>query len=241
VEPTPLRATSRSTLHRKRDRGSYDRDLIYGVLDEGLICHVGFSDDGSVFVVPATYARMDDRLYHHGAAANAMLRSLASGASACVTVTLLDGLVFSRSAFHHSMNYRSVMLFGSGSKVEDETEKRLAVLAIVDHMASGRRREVRPPTAGELRSTSVVRFPIDEGSAKVRVGGPVEEAEDLELPYWAGQLPLTITANAPIPDVGLPEQVGTPSSLEQYERPRATVTATTIDRPALQEHPAPGG
>ena len=156
-----------------------------------------------------------------------------------MTVTLLDGLVFSRSAFHHSMNYRSVMLFGAGTKVEDETEKRGAVLAIVDHMASGRSLEVRPPTTSELRSTSVVRFPIDEGSAKVRLGGPVEEPEDLALPYWAGQLPLTIKAIAPIPDVGLPEQLGLPPYLEHYERPRSA--GTTPARSAAPEHPAPGG
>lgn len=220
TQHVPLTETPRSTLRRNRGRGSHDRELIYSILDEALVCHVGFIDEGSVVVLPTAYARVDDLLYLHGAAANAMLDRLASGVLACVTVTLLDGLVFSRSAFHHSMNYRSVMLFGAGSKVEDEAEKREAVLAMVDHMAPGRSREVRLPTANELRATSVVRFPITEGSAKVRVGGPAEEQEDLKLPIWAGQLPLAISTGMPIPDSGLPDQLDLPPYVASYERPR---------------------
>jgi uncharacterized protein len=249
MEPKGLRATARSTPRRKRVRGSHDRELIYAILDEGLVCHVGFLDEGSVFVVPTTYARIDSDLYVHGAAANAMLSRLASASASesasesvsasSITVTLLDGLVFSRSAFHHSMNFRSVMLFGTGSKVVDEDEKRSAVLAIVDHMAPGRSRDVRAPTSNELRSTSVVRFPIDEGSAKVRVGGPVEEPEDLDLPCWAGQLPLAVTPKSAIPDSGIPERLPLPAYLRPYVRPRAPTES--IARTHDCERPGPGG
>ncbi|MHB8328473.1 MAG: pyridoxamine 5'-phosphate oxidase family protein [Acidimicrobiales bacterium] len=235
----PVEATPRSTLHRKRDRGSHDRELIYDILDEGLVCHVGFIDEASVVVVPTTYARVDDRLYLHGAAANAMLGRLASGTVACVTVTLLDGLVFSRSAFHHSMNYRSVMLFGQGAKVEDEAEKRAAVLGIIDHMAPGRSGDVRLPSPSELRATSVVRFPISEGSAKIRAGGPIEEHEDLDLPIWAGQLPLAVKASAPVPDSGLPEQLGLPPYVRGYERSRYPSAAPARLSPS--DPPDPGG
>ena len=161
------------------------------------MCHVGFAVDGRAWVMPTTYARVGDAVYLHGAAGNFALRTLAGGAEVCVTVTLLDGLVFAKSAFHHSMNYRSVMLFGQATAVTDPAEKTTALLAIVDHMQAGRSAETRSPTASELRATLVVRLVIDEGSAKVRTGGPIDDPEDSELPYWAGVVPITLVRGAP--------------------------------------------
>src|SRR5207302_5005757 len=160
--------------------------LIHDVLDEGLVCHVGFTGDHGPVVLPMTYVRIDDLLYLHGAAGNDMLRRLARPAEVCVTVTLLDGLVFARSAFHHSMNYRSVVLFGRAERVTDAAEMRTASAALLDHLASGRSQHARPPSDAELRTTLFIRLSIREGSAKVRSGGPLEETGDLELPIWAG-------------------------------------------------------
>ncbi|MEA3078341.1 MAG: uncharacterized protein QOF60_3249 [Actinomycetota bacterium] len=196
-----LRETDRSRVRRKADRARYDFSTVAAILDEALLCHLGFAVDGRPWVVPTTFARVGERLYLHGAAANFALRTLsAGGIEACVTVTLLDGLVLARSAFHHSMNYRSVMLFGSAELVTDGDEKLSALLAIVDHMEPGRSAACRPPTESELRSTLVVRFPIDEGSAKVRTGGPIDDAEDVALPHWAGVIPLALVRGEPVPD-----------------------------------------
>lgn len=199
--PLPLRRTDRSRVRRLADRGTYDGDLVAAVLDEALLCHVGFAVDGRTWVFPTTFARVGDHLYLHGAAGNFGLRALsAGGVEACVTVTLLDGLVLARSAFHHSMNYRSVMLFGSAVAVDDPEEKLAALVAIVDHMEPGRSTATRPPTPEELRATLVVRFPIDEGSAKVRSGGPIDDPDDLSLPHWAGVIPLALVRGEPQPD-----------------------------------------
>jgi nitroimidazol reductase NimA-like FMN-containing flavoprotein (pyridoxamine 5'-phosphate oxidase superfamily) len=198
--PPELPPTDRTSLRRKRERGSHDRDLIDAVLDEGMVCHVGFVADHGPVVLPMTYARSGDIVYLHGAAGNDLLRHLASGAAACLTVTLLDGLVLARSAFHHSMNYRSVALFGTATRVTDLDEVRDASAALLDHIAPGRSREARPPTDAEARQTLVLRFPIVEGSAKVRTGGPIDDVEDLDLPVWAGTLPLRIAADPPIAD-----------------------------------------
>ena len=241
--------STRSTLRRKRERGSHERTTIDAILDEGLVCHVGIyqevrpegsdgsdeSDEaarpresdgsnrsdrphGSVFVVPTAYARVGDAVYLHGAAANRTLRALADGATACLTVTLVDGLVLSRSAFHHSMNYRSVMLFGTAEKVTDPVEKRTAVLAIVEHMVPGRAADTRPPTTTELQATLVVRFPITDGSAKVRRGGPIEEDDDLALGYWAGELPFSLRTMTPVPDAHVPGGAPVPAYLLGYTR-----------------------
>jgi nitroimidazol reductase NimA-like FMN-containing flavoprotein (pyridoxamine 5'-phosphate oxidase superfamily) len=212
ADPTDLTTTARSTLRRKRERGSYDRQLVNALLDEALLCHVGFHHEGATYVVPMTFARSADTLYLHGASANHALKTLATGSEVCVSVTLLDGLVFSRSAFHHSMNYRSIMLFGPARQVEDEAEKREALLAIVDHMARGRASDTRPPSASELRATLVLGFAISEGSVKVRTGGPVEEPEDLTSSVWAGELPIELTTGTPITD----QQVSTASALPSY-------------------------
>ncbi len=219
---TPLLPSDRTRLRRKKERGSHDRALIDAILDEGLICHVGFPDGAATCVLPSAYARIDDHLYLHGAVGNHMLRVLASGAPVCVAVTLLDGLVFARSAFHHSMNFRSVVLFGEAREIVDPDDKRRAVLAIVDHMAPGRSRDARPPTDSELQSTRVVALPIAEGSAKVRTGGPVDEPEDLALAVWGGELPFEVVARTPVPDDGS-EAVPTPGYVADFWEHRRTV------------------
>ena len=200
-----LTPTARGTLRRKRERGSYERALINAVLDEGLVCHVGFAAEHGPVVLPMTYVRIDDDLYLHGAAGNAMLRHLAGDADLCVTVTLLDGLVFARSAFHHSMNYRCVVLFGRAERVTDLAEMSRASAALLDHLAPGRSADARPPTAEELRSTLMIRLEVREGSAKVRTGGPIDDPEDLDLPVWAGEVPIGLCGGSPVshsdPDV----------------------------------------
>ena len=171
---TALSPTSRTRVRRLPRRASYDRDVIHALLDEALVCHVGFVDQQQPFVLPTTYARVGDTVYLHGSAASRMLRRLAEGIPVCVTVTLLDGLVFARSAFHHSMNYRSVVILGVASEVTDGGERLQALEAIVEHMAPGRWAAVRAPNERELKATSVLRLPIVEGSAKVRSGGPID-------------------------------------------------------------------
>jgi nitroimidazol reductase NimA-like FMN-containing flavoprotein (pyridoxamine 5'-phosphate oxidase superfamily) len=192
-----LLRTDRSRARRLADRARYDREAVDAILDEALVCHVGFAVDGRAWVMPTTYARVGDSVYLHGAAGNFALRTLAGGVEVCVTVTLLDGLVFAKSAFHHSMNYRSVMLFGQATAVTEPAEKTTALLAIVDHMQAGRSAETRRPTDSELRATLVVRLVIDEGSAKVRTGGPIDDPEDNELPYWAGVVPIALVRGVP--------------------------------------------
>jgi len=197
-------STARTKVRRLADRGRYDRETIDSILDEGLVCHLGFAVDGQPWVMPTTYARVDDHLYVHGAAANFALKTLASGVEACVTVTLLDGLVLARSAFHHSMNYRSVMLFGRAERVDDPKEQYDSMIAIVEHLVPGRSSDTRLPTPQELRKTLIVRFALDECSAKMRTGGPLDDAEDMALSFWAGVLPLSIVPGAPVPDVEQP-------------------------------------
>jgi nitroimidazol reductase NimA-like FMN-containing flavoprotein (pyridoxamine 5'-phosphate oxidase superfamily) len=192
-----VRQTDRTTLRRRADRGSFDRDLVNAILDEAYIAHVGFVVDGAPRVLPMTYGRDGDVLYLHGAVGNAMLRASA-GTEVCVTVTLLDGLVLARSAFHHSMNYRSCVLLGTAEKVEAEDEKRRAFDVLVEHVVPGRSADARAATPAELRTTLVLRLPIDEGSAKVREGDAIDDPEDLALPVWAGSVPLRLTAGAPI-------------------------------------------
>jgi nitroimidazol reductase NimA-like FMN-containing flavoprotein (pyridoxamine 5'-phosphate oxidase superfamily) len=220
ANPGALHPTDRSTLRRRRERGSYEREVIHAILDEAMICHVGTSDGQSVYVVPMAYATIGERLYVHGAAANHLLRTLSGGGESCITVTILDGLVLARSSFHHSMNYRSVMLFGRGEEVADPEEKRSALNAIVDHLAPGRTKDARPPTDIELRATTVVRFPIDEGSAKVRTGPPIDDPEDLELPIWAGVLPITSIGGAPIVDESGVSGIVTPQYATDHHRGR---------------------
>jgi nitroimidazol reductase NimA-like FMN-containing flavoprotein (pyridoxamine 5'-phosphate oxidase superfamily) len=192
--------SARTTVRRKADRARYDRDSVAAVLDDGLIAHVGFNAPGGVFVLPMAYARVDDHLYLHGAAGNAMLKGLASGTDVCVTVTIVDGLVLSRSAFHHSMNYRSVVVVGKAHAVAEPDELAVALRAIVDHTVPGRSDDCRGPSASEIRQTRVIRLPITEASAKVRTGPPIEEPDDLETPFWGGVLPVHTTLGAPVAD-----------------------------------------
>jgi len=199
-----LTPTDRTRLRRKPDRGRFDATTVEAILDEALVCHLGFVVDGRPIVLPTTFARVSDAVYVHGAAGNAALRALAAGAEVCCTVTLLDGLVLARSAFHHSMNYRSVLLFATAVPVTDDDEKTTALFAILDRMVAGRSAACRPPTPAELRATLVLRLPIDEGSAKVRTGGPIDDPEDMDGPYWAGVIPLTTVRGDPVEDSPAP-------------------------------------
>lgn len=214
-----LRSSTRTRLRRKRERGTGDWQEVGAILDEGLLCHVGFADGTGTYVVPMAYARVGDVLYLHGAAGNRTLRALAAGAESCVTVTLLDGLVLARSAFHHSMNYRSVMLLGRAVPVEDEQEQREAAAALLEHMVPGRSADARAPTSAELRSTLILRFPVEEGSAKVRTGPPGDDSEDVGLPIWAGEIPIHLVAGPPVPDPGLPDGVVAPAYATDPRRP----------------------
>ncbi len=205
-----LLATARSRVRRQVERAHYDRATVHAILDEAYLAHVGFLGDHGPCVLPMAYGRVDDVLYLHGAAGNAMLQAV-DGADVCATVTLLDGLVLARSAFKHSMNYRSVVLFGTAARVTAEAEKRRAFDAIVDHSVPGRSRVARPASPSELRATAVLRLPIAEGSAKARAGGP-DDDDDLDLPVWAGHVPLRLVAGTPVPDTdGHPPDVPAPN------------------------------
>lgn len=212
--------TPRTTLKRRPQRGSYDRAVVNAILDEGLVCHIGFTVDGQPFVTPTTYARIGERLYIHGAVANRMLRNLATGVPMCFTVTLLDGLVLARSAFHHSMNYRSVMVFGTAFEVKDPAERFRAFEAVVNHMLPGRFNATRQPDAQEMKATSVLAMDINEASAKVRNGAVSDAEEDYALPYWAGVLPLKLMPLPPVPDARLPADVPVPVEVSTYRTDR---------------------
>jgi len=199
-----------------RERGNHDLAVITAILDEGLLCHVGVNDADTPVVTPMAYARVDDHLYLHGAARNRTLRLIGGGAPACVTVTLLDALVFARSAFHHSMNYRCVMLFGTGQAVRNDSEKQAASRALLEHMARGRASDARLPSPAELRATSIVRFPIEEGSAKIRTGGPKDDDGDLASPIWAGVLPVHLVVKRGIAEPDLPPDTETPAYALAY-------------------------
>ncbi|MBV9946484.1 MAG: pyridoxamine 5'-phosphate oxidase family protein [Myxococcales bacterium] len=192
--------TARTTLHRRPARAAYDRDTVHAILDEALVCHLGFAVDGQPFVLPTTFAREGERLVVHGAAAGRLMRHLAGGAPACLTVTLLDGLVLARTAFHHSMNYRSVVVLGTAREIVDRTEKRAAVAAIVDKVSPGRSQRARPPNDKEIDATAVLSLPIAEVSAKIRSGPPLDGPEDAAIPVWAGVLPLALAAGRLEPD-----------------------------------------
>lgn len=190
--------TDRTRVRRHADRGSHDRATIHTILDEAYVCHVGFVAEGSPVVIPTAFVRVDDAIYLHGAVANHMLRSLAGG-ECCVTVTLLDAFVLAKSAFHHSMNYRSVVVFGRGRVVDNHAQKRAVLAALVDRMAPQRSQHSRDPDDGELRATLVIEVPITEASAKIRTGPPVDSDEDRALPHWSGLIPIVTSTGAPIP------------------------------------------
>jgi nitroimidazol reductase NimA-like FMN-containing flavoprotein (pyridoxamine 5'-phosphate oxidase superfamily) len=211
--------TRRSTVRRLPERARYDREAIDAILDEGLVCHVGFVEDGQPFVVPTAYARIGDRLIVHGSAASRMMKALAAGVPACATVTLLDGLVLARSGFHHSMNYRSVVVLGTASEITDPKEKRRALDAIVEHIVPGRLAALRPPSETELRATRVVALALDEASAKLRSGPPKDDEADYALATWAGELPLRLAPAAPVPDPRLAAGTPTPEHVSRWRRP----------------------
>lgn len=210
--------TKRTTLKRLPKRGKFDRESVYEILDEGFICHVGFAVDGHPVVIPTGYARVDDNLFIHGSQASRMLRELQTGVELCLTVTLLDGLVLARSAFHHSMNYRSVVVFGKATLVDDETEKLKALRALSEHMIPGRWDDVRQPTEMEIKMTTVLTLPLEEASAKVRVGPPIDDDEDYDLNIWAGVVPLQLIAKEPIADPRLPKRIQAPTYATTYKR-----------------------
>lgn len=210
--------TQRTTVKRLPKRANYEQDTVYQILDEGLVCHVGFVVDNQPYVIPTAYGRVEDKLYIHGSPASRMLRTLQAGIQVCVTVTLLDGLVLARSAFHHSMNYRSVVVFGTASVVSDPEDKLKALHAFTEHIVPGRWEEIRQPSRNELAGTLVLSLPLVEASAKVRTGPPVDDEADYELPVWAGEIPLRLVAGVPINDPRL--QPGTvPSPIPISLRP----------------------
>lgn len=211
--------TTRTQVRRLPDRGHYDSETVHRILDEGFLCHVGFVVDEQPFVIPTGYARIGEAVYLHGSAASRMLRTLAGGVQVCVTVTLVDGLVLARSAFHHSMNYRSVVILGRAHPVEDREEKVRALAAFTDHIVPGRWDAVRAVRDSEVKATSVLKLSLQEVSAKVRTGPPKDEAEDYELPIWAGVLPLRIAAGEPVADAKLPPGISAPQILRNYSRP----------------------
>ncbi len=206
--------TPRTTVKRLPKRAEYDRKIVYEILDEGLVCHVGFAVEGQPYVIPTAYGRVEDKLYIHGSPASRMLRTLQGGISVCITVTLLDGLVLARSAFHHSMNYRSVVIFGTAEVVSDAKEKLKALHAFTEHIIPGRWEKIRQPNPSELAGTLVLSVPLVEVSAKVRTGPPIDDEDDYSLPVWAGEIPLRLVADMPINDPRL--QPGIELSSEIY-------------------------
>ena len=216
-----LTPTARTTLKRRPMRGSYERGAMYRILDEGLVCHVGFVAGGTPVVIPTAYGRVGDTLLVHGAAASRMLRALAGGIDVCVTVTLIDGLVLARSAFHHSMNYRSVVIFGRARIVTDDDEKLAGLRAITEHLVPGRWAHVRAPLPQEVKATSVLALALEEASVKTRSGPPLDDEDDYASPVWAGEIPLRITPLAPVPDARLVSPTELPAHVTTYRRGRA--------------------
>ena len=209
--------TERTRVKRIHERGHYDRETVHAILDAGMICHMGFAVDGKPFVVPTAYWREDDTIYVHGSSASRTLRSLRGGIEVCIAVTHVDGLVLARSGFHHSINYRSVMIFGTAELVEDADERMAALKAFMDRVTPGRWDEVRPPDAQEFKATMVLRVPLVEVSAKVRTGPPIDDDDDYALPCWAGVVPLGTATGQPIPDPKLPDGVPVPDYATNFK------------------------
>jgi nitroimidazol reductase NimA-like FMN-containing flavoprotein (pyridoxamine 5'-phosphate oxidase superfamily) len=213
------RPSPRIAVKRLPKRASYDPAVIHAILDEGMVGHVGFEMDAQVYVIPMAYARMEDRLVFHGAKKSRIMRALGAGRDVCVTVTLLDGLVLARSAFHHSMNYRSVCVFGRARRVTGAKARDAAFDALVEHLVPGRSADARRPNPKELTATELVAVPLEEASAKIRTGPPLDDAEDLQLPVWAGVLPARITWGPPLPHAG-GAMMAVPPYVEAYQRGR---------------------
>jgi len=214
MAPTP-----RTKIRRHPERGTYEVETVRSILDEGLICHLGFVVDGTPYVMPTMYARHGDVVYVHGSPASRMLRTAAGPADVCLTVTLLDGLVLARSVFSHSMNYRSVVVLGRAEVVDDPAEQLLASQALVEHVCRGRWADARHPSAKELATTLILRLPLDEASAKARTGGPKDAEADLDLPVWAGHLPLAVRPLAPVADERAASETPPPGYATGYTRP----------------------
>jgi len=212
--------TKRTRLRRLPKRGSFDREMVYSILDEAFICHIGFTVDGQPYVIPTAFGRIEDDLYIHGSSASRMLRTLSGGVDMCFTTTLVDGLVIARSAFHHSINYRSVVVLGKATLVDDLDEKNRALEAVTNHIVPGRWADVRWPNELELKATSVLKLPIDEASAKLRTGPPIDDDEDYELDVWAGVLPLKLSTGAPLDDERLRAGITVPENIAKYRRPK---------------------
>ncbi len=216
--PDNFSVTERTRVVREPQRGIYDREAIYKILDEGFICHVGFSLDGQPFVIPTMYARVGDAIYFHGSAASRMLRNVSAGIPVCVTVTLVDGLVLARSVFNHSMNYRSVVALGKATIVDAGAEKLQALHGFTEKILPGRWEEARQPNEKELKATSILRLELTEVSAKVRVGPPEDDAEDYALSIWAGVLPMELTTGEPVRDERCDAAIPVPGYVSNYRR-----------------------
>lgn len=210
--------TERTKIRRLPKRGSFERASVYKILDEGFVCHVGFTIDEQPFVIPTGYARVGDNLIVHGSSASRMMRALGWENEICVTVTLIDGLVLARSAFHHSMNYRSVVIFGKAKLITVEQEKLEALKALTEHLVPNRWREIRPPNELELKATTVLSLPIEEASAKIRMGNPVDDEKDYDLDVWAGVIPLKLQAEKAIADEKLKNEISIPAYVTDYKR-----------------------
>lgn len=211
-------ASLRTRVRRHPERGIYDSQTIRAILDEGTIAHLGFAHDGNPVVIPTAYGRDGDRLYMHGSAASQWCKAGAEGAPVCVTVTLFDGFVLARSTFKHSMNYRSVVVFGNARLVTERAEKLHGLECIVEHLVPGRSREARSPNSSELQATSVLALELSEASAKIRTGGPIDDEDDFRRPVWAGVLPARMTFGLPQPDEKVPPIVGVPAYIRDYAR-----------------------
>jgi len=205
-----MKLTKRTEFRRLPGRGSHDWDTINAILDTGFLAHVGFCVDGQPYVIPTLYGRDGGKLYLHGSAASRMLGTLETGVPGCITVTLVDGLVLARSAFHHSMNYRSVIAFGTAHRIDEPAQKTRALRIISEHLIAGRWNDVRKPSENELKATAVLEFAIEEASAKIRTGPPLDDEEDYSLPVWAGILPLSLEAKSPVSDFRLRDGIEVP-------------------------------
>jgi len=218
IVPESISPTERTRVVREPHRGAYDRETIYKILDEGFVCHLGFAVDAQPFVIPTMFARVGDAIYFHGSAASRTLRNAADGIPVCITVTLTDGLVLARSVFNHSMNYRSIVALGKATLVDAPEEKIKALRAFTEKILPGRWTDARQPNEKELKSTSILRLPLTEVSAKIRVGPVEDDALDYALPVWAGVIPLQLVAGAPIRDEKCDPSIPTPDYAAHYKR-----------------------
>jgi len=213
-----LNKTERTSITRIANRGSYDKNVITGILKEALVCHISYVFENRPYTIPHLYAIKEDKIYIHGSVGSFMLRQLKNEIDLCFSVTLIDGLVLARSAFHHSVNYRSVILFGKAQIVENEEEKKRALEALTNHVIPNRYQDIRSPNKSELKQTIVLSIPIEEASAKIRTGGPNDDEEDYALNVWAGILPLQLVAGSPVPDVKMTESLDVPHYVSDYKR-----------------------